>query len=68
MDEGRSKLLMGVGGIVLGLICLVLGLFLFLHSKKGEQWWWWWCGETAMTVRVNGWGDALKVPTTRWTE
>ncbi|XP_032302375.1 class II histocompatibility antigen, B-L beta chain-like isoform X2 [Coturnix japonica] len=35
VDEGRSKLLMGVGGIVLGLICLVLGLFLFLHSKKG---------------------------------
>ncbi|NWY08159.1 HB2L protein, partial [Nothoprocta ornata] len=35
-DTGRSKMLTGVGGLVLGLIFLALGLFLYLRSKKGE--------------------------------
>ncbi|XP_048785450.1 class II histocompatibility antigen, B-L beta chain-like isoform X2 [Lagopus muta] len=34
VDVGRSKLLLGVGGFVVGLVYLALGLFLFLHSKK----------------------------------
>nr|ADT65179.1 MHC class II antigen beta chain 2 [Meleagris gallopavo] len=36
VDAGRSKLLVGVGGFVLGLVWLALGLFLFLRSKKGH--------------------------------
>ncbi|NP_001380644.2 major histocompatibility complex-Y, class II beta chain 1 [Gallus gallus] len=33
-DVSRSKLLMGVGGFVLGLVYLALGIFFFLCSKK----------------------------------
>ncbi|XP_040504737.1 class II histocompatibility antigen, B-L beta chain isoform X2 [Gallus gallus] len=35
-DVSRSKLLMGVGGFVLGLVYLALGIFFFLCSKKGQ--------------------------------
>ncbi|XP_021269184.1 class II histocompatibility antigen, B-L beta chain-like [Numida meleagris] len=35
-DAGRSKMLTGVGGFVLGLVFLALGLFLFLRSQKGR--------------------------------
>nr|WBF70105.1 MHC class II beta chain 1 [Gallus gallus] len=34
-DAGRSKLLTGVGGFVLGLVFLALGLFVFLAVRKG---------------------------------
>ncbi|POI18745.1 hypothetical protein CIB84_017511, partial [Bambusicola thoracicus] len=34
-DAGRSKLLTGVGGLVLGLVFLALGLFVFLRGQKG---------------------------------
>lgn len=37
-DVSRSKLLMGVGGFVLGLVYLALGIFFFLCSKKGVCW------------------------------
>ncbi|OXB74421.1 UNVERIFIED_CONTAM: hypothetical protein H355_002486, partial [Colinus virginianus] len=37
-DPGRSKLLTGVGGFVLGLVFLALGLFVFLRGQKGERW------------------------------
>nr|BAD13680.1 major histocompatibility complex, class II, B [Coturnix japonica]BAD13691.1 major histocompatibility complex, class II, B [Coturnix japonica] len=37
-DAGRSKMLTGVGGFVLGLVFLALGLFMFLRSQKGERW------------------------------
>ncbi|NXE57996.1 HB2L protein, partial [Casuarius casuarius] len=36
-DTARSKMLTGVGGLVLGLIFLALGLFLYLRNKKGER-------------------------------
>nr|BAF43037.1 MHC class II beta chain [Coturnix japonica] len=35
-DAGRSKMLTGVGGFVLGLVFLALGLFMFLRSQKGQ--------------------------------
>uniref|UniRef100_A0A8C4PA08 Class II histocompatibility antigen, B-L beta chain-like n=1 Tax=Dromaius novaehollandiae TaxID=8790 RepID=A0A8C4PA08_DRONO len=35
-DAARSKMLTGVGGLVLGLIFLALGLFLYLRNKKGR--------------------------------
>nr|ADX68972.1 MHC class II antigen beta chain [Gallus gallus] len=35
-DAGRSKLLTGVGGFVLGLVFLALGLFVFLRGQKGR--------------------------------
>ncbi|XP_010210456.1 PREDICTED: class II histocompatibility antigen, B-L beta chain-like [Tinamus guttatus] len=35
-DTGRSKMLTGVCGLVLGLIFLAVGLFLYLRNKKGE--------------------------------
>ncbi|NWI18367.1 HB2L protein, partial [Crypturellus soui] len=35
-DTGRSKMLTGVGGLVLGLIFLALGLLVYRRSKKGE--------------------------------
>nr|BAC82504.1 MHC class II beta chain [Coturnix japonica] len=35
-DAGRSKMLTGVGGFVLGLVSLALGLFMFLRSQKGQ--------------------------------
>ncbi|XP_067169748.1 class II histocompatibility antigen, B-L beta chain-like [Apteryx mantelli] len=36
-DTARSKMLTGVGGLVLGLIFLALGLVLYLRNKKGER-------------------------------
>ncbi|XP_031464606.1 class II histocompatibility antigen, B-L beta chain-like isoform X1 [Phasianus colchicus] len=36
LDAGRSKLLLGVGGFVLGLVYPALGLFVFLRWKKGR--------------------------------
>ncbi|XP_067169713.1 class II histocompatibility antigen, B-L beta chain-like [Apteryx mantelli] len=36
-DTARSKMLTGVGGLVLGLIFLVLGLVLYLRNKKSER-------------------------------
>uniref|UniRef100_A0A8B9QQ76 Ig-like domain-containing protein n=1 Tax=Apteryx owenii TaxID=8824 RepID=A0A8B9QQ76_APTOW len=35
-DTARSKMLTGVGGLVLGLIFLALGLVLYLRNKKGR--------------------------------
>nr|ADB92630.1 MHC class IIb antigen [Meleagris gallopavo] len=35
-DAGRSKLLTGVGGFVLGLVFLALGLVVFLRGQKGR--------------------------------
>nr|AJD07063.1 MHC class II beta chain [Crocodylus porosus] len=35
-DSGRSKMLTGVGGFVLGLIFLALGLLVYLRNKKGR--------------------------------
>ncbi|NXA43785.1 HB2L protein, partial [Eudromia elegans] len=35
-DGGHSKMLVGVGGLVLGPAALALGLLVYLRSKKGE--------------------------------
>ncbi|XP_021239208.1 class II histocompatibility antigen, B-L beta chain-like, partial [Numida meleagris] len=37
VDAGRSKMLAGAGGFVLGFVCLALGLFIFVRSEEGRR-------------------------------
>ncbi|OXB51225.1 UNVERIFIED_CONTAM: hypothetical protein H355_000663 [Colinus virginianus] len=38
VGTGRSELLVGVGGLVVGFTHVLLGLLVFLCAKKGERW------------------------------